>query len=134
MGAEYYLIKPNKKEKFYLGKNIQALDGIPEVIRGVKPKTSIIYEDYLEFFRDFFVNNIDIFPQYWTLEQIQNVVRVIYFWIWGDFVYIDNDYNSTSEEWKDWKETGDLIDIFEQVDANVDFYDMSFKLKGEEDD
>lgn len=118
MGIEYYLLKPEKKEVFYLGKHFLEFTEIPsmEYRRSIGDASYPSYEDWDDFFWDTLKTNWDYFyPCDLTLEQVSNVIHKIYEWCISDKVILDHDCSETTEIWKDWKETGDITEILERV-------------------
>ena len=111
MGTEYYLVKPNKKEIFYLGKHMNCPEGITNAI--YKDKAEYIgYDCFDDFFWDFFKENYEVFYEtYFTLESIRSIIYEIYEWCQYDKVYWDNDCREKTK-WLEWKETGSLINTF----------------------
>lgn len=113
MGTEYYLVKPSKKEIFYLGKHMTCPEGITN--RTYKEDANYIrYDCFDDFFWDFLKENAEIFYGI-TLELIKDIIYEIYEWC-NDEIYWDNDCRENIE-WSDWKETGSLIDIFERINT-----------------
>lgn len=110
MATEYYIVKPNKKEIFYLGKRISYLDGIPNTDHKIEPEypTWECWEDALF---DLESNNRSNFitPEL-TVGQVWDFCYALYEFC-DDKVYLDNDCSSNFNVWKDWKET----DVFEQI-------------------
>lgn len=123
MGIEYYLLKPEKKEIFYLGKHFLGFEEIPSMIyrEGIEGAAYPSYEDWDDFFWDTLKTNWDYFyPCDLTLEQVSNVIHKIYEWCISDKVILDNDCSETAEIWKDWKETGNITKILEEVHNSYD--------------
>lgn len=115
MGVEYYLVKPNQKEIFYLGKHFRCPEGI--VNRNYKDKANYIdYDCWEDFLWDFIRENSFYFEDL-TLESIKEAVYRVYEWCLDDKVYFDHDCND-SREWTDWKETGSLSDIMVEVESS----------------
>ena len=111
MGTEYYLIKPNKQEKFYLGKHVQPLDCL---------KISASTADYIDcdsfhdFFLDLLGNNYDgLVGSERTLDDVREFAYELYEWC-DDKVYFSNDGCEDFEIWKDYKETGSIITFCEK--------------------
>lgn len=108
MAIEYYVIKPAKKEVYYLGKHMICPDGMANKHYN-KEATYLEYDCYDDFFWDFLRENYHEFVNTdYTLEQISNLIYNLYNWCEYDKVYFDNDCNDEAE-WKDWKETGSLF-------------------------
>ena len=117
MGIEYYLIKPRKKEIFYLGKHMNCPEGI--INRIYKDKADYIeYDCFDDFFWDFLRENYEIFYDF-TLESIKEIIYEIYNWCNDDKIYWDNDCRE-GIKWANWKETGSLTDILERVNVIED--------------
>lgn len=113
MGIEYYLIKPEIKEIFYLGKHINCPDGIANA-QYSKEATRINYSAFKRFFWDFVTKNEDVF--YGTTlsyDEVKVIVQAIYDWCGEDKVIFDHDCSNNAKEWLKWKETGSLITLFE---------------------
>lgn len=114
MGLEYYLVKPCKKEIFYLGKHMNCPEGIAERTYRDKPEW-IDYDCYDDFFWDFLRENYEEFLQTeLNLERLRDVIFSIYSWCIDDKVYFDNDCNDNAE-WINWKETGSLSDVLRKA-------------------
>ena len=116
MGIEYYLVKPEKKEVFYLGKHFNGFNEIRNgpYCKSVNEADYPSYEDWDDFFWDTLRENWDYFLGCeLTLEQTSDVIHQIYEWCVTNRVILDNDCSSTCEDWKDWKETGDITSILE---------------------
>ena len=105
MGIEYYLVKPEKKEVFYLGKHFTCPDGIAD--RNYKKEADYIdYDCWDDFLWDFLKDNSFCFDDM-TLENIKEAIYKVYEWCSDGKVYFDHDCNN-NREWTDWKETGSL--------------------------
>ena len=119
MGTEYYLVKPEKKEIFYLGKHMECPEGIVNVSYSYKSKDLIRYADFInyeywgDFFWDFLRENEYCFEDS-TLAQAKEIIYEIYDWCLADRVCFDHDCHDNIE-WLEWKETGSLIDLFEKI-------------------
>lgn len=111
MGVEYYLVKPNKKEIFYLGKHVMPLEGI---------KTHSIVASYIEHdcFHDFFLDVIDTNDGFlgdeWKYGDVKEFAYLLYQWCENDVVYFSHDCCEDFETFKDYKETGSIIDFCEK--------------------
>ena len=111
MGNEFYLIKPNKQEKFYLGKHVQPLSCI-----NVSADTAdyIDCDCFSDFLMDFLDSNPDGLVGYErTLGDIQDFAYELYEWC-DNKVYFSNDCCDDFELWKDYKETGSVITFCEK--------------------
>ena len=105
MGIEYYLVKPEKKEVFYLGKHFTCPYGIAD--RAYKNKACFIDQDcWDDFLWDFLRDNSEYFNDL-KLEDIKEAIYKVYEWCSNGKVYFDHDCND-DREWTDWKETGSL--------------------------
>ena len=114
MATEYYMVKPSKKEIYYLGKHIMCPDGIPEW-KYNEEATYIDYECWDDFFWDFLKENYHEFVNTdYTLENLQIIIYKLYNWCEYDKVYFDNDCHDGAE-WLDWKETGSLFPTNEEL-------------------
>lgn len=111
MGTEYYLIKPNEQEKFYLGKHVQPLDCLK-----ISASTAdyIDCDSFLDFFLDLLGNNYDgLVGSERTLDDVREFAYELYEWC-DDKVYFSNDCCNDFELWKDYKKTGSIIDFCEK--------------------
>ena len=118
MGTEYYLVKPEKEELFYLGKHFEGFSNIKNALycTSIEKATYPEYDDWYDFLWDTLQTNWGYFLNCeLTLEQTSDVIRQIYEWCISDKVILDNDCSSTCEIWKDWKETGDITSILEGI-------------------
>lgn len=108
MGTEYYLVKPEKKEVFYLGKHFTCPFGVAD--RTYKNNACFIDQDnFDDFLWDFLRDNSEYFNDL-KLEDIKEILYKVYEWCSGDKIYFDNDCNDEAE-WIDWKETASLSNI-----------------------
>ena len=111
MGTEYFLVKPNKEEIFYLGKHMSCPYGV--VNRTYHDNAQYIdYDCWDDFLWDFLRENADTFDDV-TLSTAKEIIYAIYQWCLDDKVYFDNDCRE-GIEWANWKETGSLITLFEK--------------------
>ena len=118
MGTEYYLVKPEKKEVFYLGKHFNGFNEIKSTTycESLDKADYPSYEDWGDFFWDTLRENWAYFLSCdLTSAQTSDVIHQIYEWCVSDKVILDNDCSKTFEIWKDWKETGDMSAILEEV-------------------
>lgn len=127
MGTEYYVVKPSKKEIFYLGKHMNC----PE---GMACKTYNSDADYMEYdcFDDFFwdflrENYYEFATTDYTLDKISNLIHNLYIWCEYEKVYFDNDCNNDAE-WKNWKETGSLFIENEESNYEEDLKEINREL------
>lgn len=134
MGIEYYLIKPEKKEIFYLGKHFVGFEGIPSATyKDIKDASYPDYEDWDEFFWDTLKENWSYFLFCdLTLEQASTVIYEIYEWCISDKVILDHDCSSTTSVWTKWKETGNISSILERLHNPLKELDTSVKSYLEE--
>ena len=106
MGAEFYIVKPDKKELFYLGKHVEPFEGI---------RISASTADYIEHdcFHDFFLDvvntNDGLLGGDHTYNQVKEFAYVLYEWC-NDTVYLSSDCSEDFEIWKDYTETGSICD------------------------
>ena len=128
MAIEYYVIKPAKKEVYYLGKHMMCPDGMANKHYN-KEATYLEYDCYDDFFWDFLRENYHEFVNTdYTLEQISNLIYNLYDWCEYDKVYFDNDCND-EVEWKDWKETGSLFPTDEdEIDEKEELAEIHKEL------
>ena len=116
MGIEYYLVKPRKKEVFYLGKHMNCPEGITN--RTYKDEANYIeYDCFDDFFWDFLKENYETFYDL-TLESAKDAIYEIYKWC-DDKVYWDNDCREDIR-WAKWKESKSLTDVFERINTIED--------------
>lgn len=108
MGTEYYIIKPSKKQIFYLGKRISHLDGIP--CRQYKEADYCSWEDYEDVITDLRENSPYFFEGDMYIDQIRNFAAAV-FEFCDDKVCLDNDCSETFSEYNDFEE----IDVFSDL-------------------
>lgn len=112
MGTEYYLVKPGKKEVFYLGKHFTCPFGMAD--KAYKNNACFIDQDnFNDFLWDFLRDNSEYFNDL-KLEDIKKILYKVYEWCSDDKVYFDNDCNDKAE-WTDWSETVSLSDIIKEI-------------------
>ena len=105
MGTEYYIIKPDKKEKYYLGKGrwyeLESLNCYtPQFIR-------------VEHAKELVVNLLDILTGCELyLEQIYDIACNIYEWCDAP-VYLANDCGYDFKEICNYTETGSITTVYE---------------------
>ncbi len=99
MGVEYYIVKPSKKQIFYLGRRISYLEGISNNIKGADYAS---YENYQDVWLDVFENSHYFLESNYELAQLNEFFYEI-FEFCDDKVYLDNDCND-NRIWKDWEE------------------------------
>ena len=117
MGIEYYLVKPKKKEIFYLGKHFQGFNEIREATYfSLYEAKYPNYEDWDDFFWDTLRENWDYFQSCdITLSEVSDVIHQIYEWCYSDEVILDHDCSKSYKIWSSWKETGDITTILEKI-------------------
>ena len=122
MGIEYYIVKPKKKEIFYLGKHFNGFNEIKNTTyNSLFEATFPNYDDWDDFFWDTLKENWDYFNGCeLTLEQASNVIHDIYEWCVSDEVILDNDCSDSFNIWKNWEETGDICTILEKAHITKD--------------
>ena len=108
MSVYYYLIKPNKKETYCLGKYISFFSGVAS---SLSTASFIDYECFHDFFVDVMDNNVQNFMTD-TAEEIYNILYEIYEWC-DDKVYLTTDWDNDTS-WHDYKETGSVFDFSEK--------------------
>ena len=127
MGIEYYIVKPNKKEVYYLGKHMMCPSGIANRQYNKVP-TYIDYDCCDDFFWDFLRENYNEFVSTdYTLEKISNLIYNLYSWCEYNKVYFDNDCNDEAE-WRGWKETGSLFPTDEEINEKEEYEEMQKEL------
>ena len=117
MGVEYYIVKPEKREVFYLGKHVQPFDCMK-----ISASTAdyIDCESFLDFFLDLLGNNYDgLIGSERTLNDIREFAYQIYEWCDGK-VYFSNDCCNDFELFKDYEETGSIIKFCEELEEGRD--------------
>ena len=111
MGIEFYLVKPKKREIFYLGKHFNGFEGIVN-FNHVQEARFLDYEDWGDFFWDTLRENFEYFLNCdIDLDDIQEIIYKIYDWCISDEVYLDNDCSENFNNWKNFKETASIVDI-----------------------
>lgn len=129
MGTEYYIVKPEKKEIFYLGKHFSGFEGIPSSTyrKSINEAEYPDYEDWEEFFWSTLKENWNYFLNSdLKLAQVSGVIYQIYNWCSSDRVILDHDCSETFNEWKDWKETGNITAILERIHETPQLYNEEF--------
>ena len=117
MGVEYYLVKPEKQEIFYLGKHINCPEGTHTFNQDAH---WINYYSFNEFFFDFLEENLtELLCMELTLEETRNLIYLIYNWCRDEKIYFDSDCNDDAP-WLNWKETGSILEILEQINTIKD--------------
>ena len=126
MGIEYFLVKPKKKEVFYLGKHFNGFNGIPSMIyrASLDCATYPDYETWEDFFWDTLRENWEYFLNCeLTLDQTSDIIHKIYEWCYSDEVILDSDCHDSSNIWKDWKETGNISSLLEEIHIRGTLYE-----------
>lgn len=108
MGVEYYLVKPNKKEIFELGRHIQPFEGIAKY---PQEAAWTEYDYYKEFLLDMIETNGSIIGEQYTYEEVCNFAYYLWEWM-DDKVYIATDCDN-EQEWQEFKVTGSVYDYCE---------------------
>jgi hypothetical protein len=129
MGTEYYIVKPEKKEIFYLGKHFNGFDKIPSTTyrKNLNEAEYPRYEDWEEFFWSTLKENWNYFLNSdLKLAQASGVIYQIYNWCASDKVILDHDCSESFNEWKDWKETGNITAILEKIHETPQLSDEAF--------
>lgn len=110
MGTEYYIIKPSTKQKFYLGKRISFLDGIPTWTHSQEARYPE-WECWEDVIADIQENARYFLEGDYRVGQIWDFCSAIYDFC-DDKVYLDDDCNDeNSKTWKDYEE----IDLFSDI-------------------
>jgi hypothetical protein len=110
MATEYYIVKPNKKQTFYLGKRISHLEGISEWTHTKEARFPEweFWEDVVFDLQEnsrYFLEGDDI-----LVGQMWDLCSAIYNFC-DDKVYMDNDCSDNAKTWRDWE----CIDVFEDI-------------------
>ena len=112
MSTEYWIVKPSKKEIFYLGKHWDILDGINHWTYKQKAEVPT-WEDWKDVVIDLVSNSYNYLSPTDTLGRINQMAYEIFEWCNGDKVYVDSDASDNAINWSSWKETGDMLKIIE---------------------
>ena len=113
MATEYYFIKPDKKEKCYIGKHITHLEKVMNYIyTGTKSSVPRYYDSH-DLMIDL-IENTHFFDGDDTYDYIKEISQCLFDWINGENIYLDSDISDNYVNWKDYKETGDIIDFIEK--------------------
>ena len=116
MGVEYYIVKPEKQEVFYLGKHIEPLDCM-----SISASTA----NYLNVscFQDFLLQAIEsndgFLDEEYSYREIKNFAYTLYEWC-DDKVYLSSDCSDDWELFKNYKETGSIIDFCKKHEPLID--------------
>ena len=106
MGTEYYLVKPSKKELYYLGKHFSYIDGI-----SINNPEYVEYECFKDFLLDIMDNNIEWLPDEYTFREILDMLYAIYEWMDAPIMLI-NDCTDDFKLYADYRETGTVLKDF----------------------
>ena len=106
MGVEYFIVKPSKQEVFYLGKHIQAIDCMNNFHADY-----IKVDNFNEFFLEVIESNDGFLGDEYTYKDIKNFAYLLYEWCYNDPVYLSSDASPYYNTFKDYKETGSIIDF-----------------------
>lgn len=110
MATEYYIVKPEQKKIFYLGKRISCLEGLNEwsYLKKADYATWECWEDVVFDLQEnsrYFLEGGDM-----TIGQMWDFCDAIYEFC-NDKVYLDNDCSDNFVNWKDWE----CEDVFDQI-------------------
>ena len=109
MATEYYIVKPDKKQKFYLGRRISYLDGIP-CWRHTQEARFPEWECWEDVVSDIQENARYFLESDLRVGQVWDFCSAIYEFC-DDKVYLDDDCNDENTEWSDYEE----IDVFSDI-------------------
>ena len=116
MGTEYWLVKPNKKEVFYLGKHVEPLECISLSASTANYLSCNCFHDFL---LDVIDTNDGFLDDSYPYSVIKEFAYFLYEWC-DDKVYFSNDCCADCALWKDYKETGSIIEFCEGNETNAD--------------
>ena len=114
MGVEYFIVKPSKQEVFYLGKHIQAIDCMNNFHANY-----IKVDNFNEFFLEVIESNDGFLGDEYTYKDIKNFAYLLYEWCYNDPVYLSSDASPDYNIFKDYKETGSIINFCEEHEPLV---------------
>ena len=119
MATEYYIVKPEKRTLFYLGKHFSYLNGLADY-KYKRHADWMEYDDYKEIMCDLILDN----PCYFdydtvTLRHLQELAIAIYDFCLDSPVYIDNDCSENFNNWLEFDDTNGICEIFEQVNNEL---------------
>lgn len=133
MSTEYYLVKPNNKEYFYLGKHFPILQGIKDAsFYDIKSQKDLeYYANYIQYdcIKNLMLDIIKETDDYYDLylQQILIIAQTIFEWC--DYpVILFSDCNNNFSLIKDYKETGSILNIFADFKNT---YDNLFNIEEE---
>lgn len=109
MATEYYIIKPETKQQFYLGRRITHLDGIPNYTYNKEPNCST-WEYPDEVVEDLWLNASYFLEGDYRLEQIKMFAMEIYEFCLGK-VFLISDCNDDYVKYRDYEEIDVLTDL-----------------------
>lgn len=114
MGVEYFIVKPSKQEVFYLGKHIQAIDCMNNFHADY-----IGVDNFHEFFLEVIESNDGFLGDEYTYKDVRNFAYLLYEWCYNDPVYLSSDASPDYNIFKDYKETGSIINFCEEHEPLV---------------
>lgn len=111
MGVEYYLVKPEKREIFELGRHIQPFECLK-----VSYSTAdyIDCENFKEFFLDIIDSNNGILGDDWKYGDVVDFAYLMYDWCEGEKVFQSSDCSSDWKLFKDYNVTGSIYNFCEE--------------------
>lgn len=121
MGTEYYIVKPDKKELYYLGKHI-VLSEFKNIAYGKVEAEFPPYNYYEELANAML--EVNYFPDLYV-EQVWDIAYDILEWC-DSPVYIDNDCSYNFLNVKNYKETGSILNVYKKF---KDKYSNIFMLE-----
>lgn len=113
MGVEYFIVKPDKKEIFYLGKHIEPLDCM-----NVFSADYLKVDNFNEFLLDVIETNDGFLGEEYTYKDIKEFAYILYEWCDAP-VYLSSDASSEYDTFKDYEETGSIITYCEKHEPLV---------------
>ena len=114
MGVEYFIVKPSKQEVFYLGKHIQAIDCMNNFHADY-----IRVDNFNEFFLEVIESNDGFLGDEYTYKDVRDFAYLLYEWCYNDPVYLSSDASPYYNTFKDYKETGSIINFCEEHEPLV---------------
>ena len=110
MGTEYYLVKPAKREVFYLGKHVEPID----CIRNSASAANYIDVDcYSDFLLQCIESHDGFLDDCYPYATIKDFCYLLYEWC-NDKVYMSNDCSKDFDIFKNYEETGSIIKFCEE--------------------
>lgn len=115
MATEYFLVKPRKKEYYYLGKRLSEFTHIKSARYGHKED----YHNY-ECFHDFvmdIIDNNDYFMESMDDETWGNITGFLYniYEFMDDKILLVHDCQEDFKQYDNYKEVGSIITYFENI-------------------